>query len=92
VAPFLEDRCELGPEFLVASADLYRAYVQWCEENAVQPVSRRAFSEQLQTRQCVPERTAAALLWKGLRLRHDVHASHRGGEEPPQNDFDWTDA
>ncbi len=92
VAPFLEDRCEFGADFLVASADLYRAYVQWCEENAVQPVSRRSFSEQLQTRQCMPERTAAARLWRGLRLRNDVHVSHRGGEGSSQNDFDWTDA
>lgn len=92
VAPFLEERCERGLDFRVASADLFRAYAKWCEDNAVQAIGRRTFTEQLQAHQCTLDRTATTRLWRGLRLRFEAQTIGPRHEDARSSDIDWTDA
>ncbi len=96
-AGFLEDRCERGASFTASSADIYRAYMQWCETTSTRPLGRRSFAGQLQAHDFLPEKgTGGAREWKGLRLRdHEeerAYARRDGSSRDDDDGFRWGNA
>ena len=71
VIPFLrsEGYIRLNAEGAIPSAELYAIYKQWCEDNAVKPLSARTVSVTL-------KRHA-----EEFRLEHDNHIVNRKGRE-----------
>jgi putative DNA primase/helicase len=50
LAPFIEERCELGSQYSTLAADLFASYLSWCEESGEKPLSRVNFSLAMQDR------------------------------------------
>ena len=69
--PFLrsEGYIRLNAEGAIPSAELYAIYKQWCEDNAVKPLSARTVTVTL-------KRHA-----EEFRLEHDNHIVNRKGRE-----------
>lgn len=69
---FLGACCELSPLAWCRSSDLWQAYTWWCADIHHQvPLSRRAFTVQIQTRGCRRDRTNTARIWRGIQLVED---------------------
>jgi putative DNA primase/helicase len=66
---FLNDCCFLAPNTQTTSADLNRAYKEWCEKNGERPMSVRWLGLRLKERGFKQERTMSARLWQGLRQK-----------------------
>ncbi len=67
--PFLDACCELHPRAWCRSADLWRAYERWVQEQQERfPLSRHAFTTQLKARGCCADRTNKARIWRGIGL------------------------
>ena len=96
IAAFLDERCELGPEFTTSSTDLYRAYTQWCDLNTMRPIGWRTFADALRSHRCAPDKgSKGTRRWLGVRVRNEYGPpspgpGSRGGGH--QGDLDWTDA
>ena len=63
---FLADSCVLTAGTQVTSADLNRAYKDWCERGRHKPMSGRGHA--LKERGFTQERTRTARTWVGLGL------------------------
>ena len=50
LAAFIEDRCLLSAAVSCRAGDLYDAYVEWCRDSGVEPVSATAFGRSLTDR------------------------------------------
>jgi len=74
IGQFLNDRCDVGPTLKDTTANLYRAYCAYCEDNGEKSVlSNRRYSDALTERGFALVRgTGGVHLRKGLRLRPDV--------------------
>ena len=69
LAGFFTDCCEFGPHWSVAVADLYNAYVEWCESEGEEPLKKRSFGERLRDRGITQKKqTGGARFWLGIRL------------------------
>ena len=69
LAGFFADCCEFGPHWSVAVADLYNAYVEWCEREGEEPLKKRSFGERLRDRGITQKKqTGGARFWLGIRL------------------------
>lgn len=69
VGGFLADRCESNPRAWAKAGDLYRAYLEWCEEGKEDAVSQRKFGEALGERGYTRKPgTGGVKGWKGLTL------------------------
>jgi len=44
---FVEERCDVGPNFKILKSDLYEAYVQFCNENKIQGSGESQFGKEL---------------------------------------------
>jgi putative DNA primase/helicase len=53
----------------IASADLYRAYMSWCEKNSERPYSQRMFAIHVQNAGIEKNRTKKGRYWMGIGLR-----------------------
>jgi putative DNA primase/helicase len=47
---FLSEACEFGGSYRVLSADLYKAYVVWCEQGRIKPESSTKFGRHMTNR------------------------------------------
>jgi P4 family phage/plasmid primase-like protien len=68
---FLDECCELAPEKNIAAADLYRAYMQWCEDTGETQETRRKFGRRLTERGVFTRYKGGASgghRWRGLAL------------------------
>lgn len=67
---FLEARCEEGPLYSASSAELYRAYQTWCEQNGCRPLGQRTVANELGTHQYVAYKgpRGGERRWRGIRL------------------------
>lgn len=65
---FLEDCCIIEPTAKVPYPVLYRAYVQWCEENGERPAGKKLFGNRLRERGFTQKQEAKARMWLGLKL------------------------
>ena len=69
LAGFFADCCEFRPHYEVAVADLYSAYVGWCEREGEEPLKKRSFGERLRNRGIAQKKqTGGARFWVGIRL------------------------
>jgi len=70
LAGFFTDCCEFGPHWSVAVADLYNAYVEWCELVGEDPLGKRAFGNRLRDRGIIQGRVGKERdrRWVGIRL------------------------
>ncbi len=67
---FLTDCCVLREGIQVTSAELYAAYLTWCEVNGERPVTRRKMGLRLSERGFERKRgTAGVHCWRGVGLR-----------------------
>jgi len=67
---FLDECCEIDPEFKVPAGELYRAYREWCDESGERErLSQRAFADRLEERGFTASRTKDKRWRIGLRLR-----------------------
>lgn len=77
IGQFLADECVTGPGYTEASGELYRAYVQWCRDNGVQPLGKRTLAMRMQERGLVVHRgTGGVRRWQGLKLGHPAEVAH----------------
>ncbi len=66
---FLAACCEVHPHAWCRSADLWRAYTQWAEDQQDRyPLSRGVFIAQLKAHGCRADRTMSARIWRGITL------------------------
>jgi putative DNA primase/helicase len=67
---FLDDSCILSEKAHTKSADLYKAYEKWAEENGEEPLKRTSFGKRLRERGFKDYRDTATGLkaWKGIGI------------------------
>lgn len=66
---FLASECELGEGFKAEASGLFAAYQRFAVDSDSELMSKQAFGRRLTERGMVSERTKAARLWAGLRLK-----------------------
>jgi putative DNA primase/helicase len=66
---FLSDHCVLTPKAQTTSADLYKAYGQWCEKNSEYPMSACALGLGLKEHGLKQKRTKLGRTWQGICLK-----------------------
>ena len=71
IGTFLQECCvrETTGTLRTASADLYRAYMGWCEKNSERPYSQRMFAIHLQNAGVERERNNKSRYWVGITIR-----------------------
>jgi len=73
LAAFIADCCIIDKRAKVKASDLYKAYVEWCEENGERELSQRAFGMRLTERGFERQRsTRGTHLWLGIGLVTEV--------------------
>jgi len=71
LAGFLADKCLVGPGASATTADIYRAYKAWADEQGIRhPLNQKQLGLQLQDRGFDPGKGAQGIrIWRGLRLK-----------------------
>lgn len=84
LADFLADRCLLGARYHAPKAEVYDAYVKWCDDNYEQPVSRRFFNKLLIDQGIGEDRIGHNRVWvyRGIRLLNSAAGSQEPEAEP----------
>ena len=65
---FLDERIDKVPNASVASAEMYSAYTEWCEQNGEKARSQRWLSMRLEERGYERKKTKTGKIWRGIRL------------------------
>lgn len=69
---FIEEKCEVYPSAWVTKSDLSKAYVAWCMNNNLKPISRIRFRGKLIEKEILDAKgTAGVRIWKGITLKGD---------------------
>ena len=72
LAKFVEDQCVLEFERQIPVALLRPAYLRWCQEQKVRPLSEKEMSERLRDLQCEPfKSTGGVRAWRGIDLKKE---------------------
>ncbi len=66
---FIADACVLGPTERCSVADLYAAYVRWCEESGERPQAKRNLGTRLKDRGLTGGKSGSVRYWRGIGLR-----------------------
>ena len=66
---FIAERCVFDQHGCETLSALYDAYQEWCANNNEEPLSKRQFGQALSEKGILPDRTNAARIRRGLRLR-----------------------
>lgn len=69
---WIEDCCELAPEYRTPGANLYRSFSTWCDANGERPWSNKAFTQRLEDRGLDGKRTEKGRHWFGIMLRVEL--------------------
>lgn len=87
LAGFIGSRCILGPRMRASAADLYRAYVAYCDEEGDEPLKQKSFGMRLTERGLHRRRggSEGRFWWLGIGLRtaHDGETGDSDGETEP---------
>jgi len=67
--PFFEDKCILNPDVKTIAGDLYKAYIQWCEENKERAANNTRFGRLLSERGFEKKRITAGNVWLGIGVK-----------------------
>lgn len=94
---FLDERCEIGPEFVVAGRALYQAYESWAREANEFVHNQRRFGSQLRERgfERIQVGRTKIWSWRGLRPRPNAALVPEEGEmaalfpNEPENGPRW---
>lgn len=78
---FLAAECELGEGFKAEAAGLFAAYQRFAVDTDADLMSKQAFGRRLTERGMVSERTKAARMWAGLKLKPIKPQAGRGAEK-----------
>jgi len=66
---FLDEKCDLDPEYTTGSAQLYRSYKRWTDCNGLHPLSTPQFKQELTKRLGhTTRKTKNGAQWPGVRL------------------------
>lgn len=65
---FIDERCELDPEFKCGSQELYSAYRTWCEENGFRPKNRNRIAADWRRLGLVSMKSDT-IFWRGARIK-----------------------
>jgi phage/plasmid-associated DNA primase len=71
IGAFLQDECEIGPDYREPFSTVYKRYEEWCEEGGERAETRRKFNARLKERGRFAARRSGpggANEWYGLRL------------------------
>jgi putative DNA primase/helicase len=71
IGAFLQDECEVGPEYREPFTAVYKRYEEWCDEGGERAETRRKFNARLKERGRFEARrsgSGGANEWHGLRL------------------------
>lgn len=77
VGRFIADECIEGPNFWVASGDLWTRWVEWCTADGIDPGSNKALGTALERRDFPAGKGA-----RGLRIRRGIGLVEQDDEEP----------
>ncbi|MBE0660685.1 MAG: bifunctional DNA primase/polymerase [Bryobacteraceae bacterium] len=67
---FIQECCELGPDYRISTRSLRGAYERFCEaEGYEHPLGPKRFADALKMTRCEAERTPEERLWRGIRLK-----------------------
>jgi putative DNA primase/helicase len=66
---FIDDCCDVGKGAKVTHSDLYKTYVQWCQQNDEEPMTKKMLTLELQSRNFVTKRTSNNKVWYCLSLK-----------------------
>jgi putative DNA primase/helicase len=66
---FIKDCCIQSPGVSVRAREIFKSYLDWCEENNEHACSERFLATQLKELGLEKGRTAEARFWKGIMLR-----------------------
>jgi hypothetical protein len=77
LAAFVEDECIVRPDAWCKFADLYAAYIEWCEDSGEQPEKKRRFADRLTERGF--EKGVGA---KNVKIRHGIALRSDGDPDP----------
>lgn len=79
IGAFIADRCILGPEYKVATGDLYAAYKAWCDASEERPLTKNAFGRQMNDREFENDHDGPQRLrtWFGIGLLDDKQGGER---------------
>jgi putative DNA primase/helicase len=69
IGNFLKEKCIQQKDASIRIRELYKAYVEWCDEYHEHAVNERFFSLQIKELGFKQARTAEARYWVGLALR-----------------------
>jgi phage/plasmid-associated DNA primase len=82
LAPFVSERCMIGPQLVVTRAGLYHSYVEWSETQHTRPLSDRAFAEAVRGRKVEDCQIRAngkpARAWRGIGLAEYTEYTRQG--------------
>lgn len=83
---FLEERCEQNDSLKTSTKNLYHCYVNWCQEEGEQPLTKVSFSKKLGGLGFEPFRDRVERGWKGLGLINNegVPPTYPSTTEGPQ--------
>jgi putative DNA primase/helicase len=68
LAAFIDDCCTTMPKARVKAGDLYKVYVNWCDENGENAISQRRLGQKLDERGFIRQRTGIDGAWYRLGL------------------------
>jgi putative DNA primase/helicase len=68
IGNFIKERCIQSVNFVIRIRELYKAYVDWCDENNEHAVSERFFSGRIKDMGFTQTRTADSRFWSGIGL------------------------
>ena len=79
---FINDCCTLAPNAETSSADLNRAYKEWCSNNGDRLMSPRSFGLQLKGRGFTRKRVGVNRVrtWAGIGLKSEITSQNQTGE------------
>lgn len=70
MAPFIDERCEIGERFSVGATALYTSYSEWCKASGEHPMSQTVFGRRLTDRGFEAGKDSRSMkVRNGLRLR-----------------------
>ncbi len=70
LAPFIEDRCDLGPTLRASAKDLHAAFLEWADRNGERGMSKRKFGLRLEEKGLDSFKgTGGTRYWMGIGLR-----------------------
>ena len=75
LSEFLEDCCELGPDFFCLNSEPWDRYTGWSDSRSEMPIERNEFNERLEQNGCVRKKKKikgqARHVWVGIRLKDE---------------------